>query len=61
MPHDIASPQRRPWRYSRELKDEAVRRVVHGREPVAKVCRDLKIKPGSLYFALRKFEVLLRR
>lgn len=50
----------RNGRYSRELKEEAVKRVVDGREPVAQVCRELKIKPGSLYFALRKFEVLAR-
>lgn len=51
--------ENRNGRYPRELKDEAIKRVVDG-EPVARVCEELKIKPGSLYFALRKFEVLTR-
>jgi transposase-like protein len=50
----------RSGRYPRELKEEAIRRVIDGREPVAHVCQELNIKPGSLYFALRKFEVLTR-
>jgi transposase-like protein len=48
----------RSGRYPRELKEAAVKRVVEGREPVAKVARDLRIKPASLYFAIRKFEAL---
>jgi transposase-like protein len=50
----------RNGRYPRELKEEAIKRVVDGHEPVARVCQELNIKPGSLYFALRKFEVLTR-
>jgi transposase-like protein len=48
-------------RYPRELKEEAVRRVVEGRESVAHVCLDLKIKRGSVYFAIRKFKLMIER
>jgi transposase-like protein len=45
-------------RYPVELKEEAVKRVVEGREPVHQVCRALAIKPGSVYLAIRKYKVM---
>ncbi|HEY4144388.1 transposase [Pinirhizobacter sp.] len=43
--------------YPETLKELAVARVVHGRERVALVCRDLDIKAGSLYLWLRKHDI----
>lgn len=59
-PRRSTACEARNGRYPRELKAEAVKRVIEGNESVAKVCQELNIKPGSLYFAIRKFEVLIR-
>lgn len=40
--------------YSRETKEEAIRRVVHGKQRVRQVAAEMKIGEGSLFFWLRR-------
>ena len=38
----------RPPKYTRELKEQAVREVVDGKKPVSQVARELNINPKTL-------------